>query len=58
MEVSGQLHASAALPPEKAAGIHWIDGWVGPRAGLEAVEKRKKIPSLPPSGIEPLSSGP
>jgi hypothetical protein len=22
-------------------GIHWLGGWVGPRAGLDAVEKRK-----------------
>jgi hypothetical protein len=42
MEVSGQLHASAALPPrEIAPGTHWIGGWVGPRAGLDAVVKRK-----------------
>jgi hypothetical protein len=45
MEVSSQLHAQAALPPRKRApGTHWIGGWVGPRAGLEAVVKRK-IPS-------------
>jgi hypothetical protein len=29
---------------ESAPGIHWIGGWVGPRAGLDAVMKRK-IPS-------------
>jgi hypothetical protein len=45
MEVSGQLHASAALPPRKEPpGTHWIWGWVGPRAVLNAVAKRK-IPS-------------
>jgi hypothetical protein len=26
---------------EKAHGTHWIGGWVGPRAGLDNVEKRK-----------------
>jgi hypothetical protein len=26
---------------EIALGTHWIGGWVGPRAGLDAVEKRK-----------------
>jgi hypothetical protein len=31
-------------PTEKAHGTHWIGGWVGRRAGLEAVMK-KKIPS-------------
>jgi hypothetical protein len=45
MDVSGQLHAPAALPPrERAPGTHWIGGWVGPRAILDAVVKRK-IPS-------------
>jgi hypothetical protein len=45
MEVSGQLHAPAALPPrERAPGTHWIGGWVGPRAVPDVVVKRK-IPS-------------
>jgi hypothetical protein len=44
MEVSGQLHAPGALPPgERAPGSHWIGGWIGPRAGLDAVEKRKSL---------------
>jgi hypothetical protein len=31
MEVSGQLHASAALAPRKrASGTHCIGDWVGP----------------------------
>jgi hypothetical protein len=37
MEVSGQFHAPATLPPS----TRWIGGWVGPRVGLNAVEKRK-----------------
>jgi hypothetical protein len=42
MEVSGQLHAPAALPLDKnVASTHWIGVWVGIRACLEAVEKRK-----------------
>jgi hypothetical protein len=41
MEVSGQLHALAALPPGKDPGTHWIGGWVGPRAVLDPVVKRK-----------------
>jgi hypothetical protein len=44
MEVSGQLHAPAALPQGKIHGTHWIRGWLGPRAVLDAVVKRK-IPS-------------
>jgi hypothetical protein len=45
MEVSGQFHTPAALlPRERAPGTHWIGGWVGPRASLDTVVKRK-IPS-------------
>jgi hypothetical protein len=39
-------------PSEIDPGTHWIGGWMGPRAGLDAVVKRK-IPSPPPPGIEP-----
>jgi hypothetical protein len=35
---SGQLHAPAALPPGR------IGDRVGPRAGLDAVEKQKIFP--------------
>jgi hypothetical protein len=42
MEVSGQFHAPAALHPrERTRGTHWIGGWVGPRAVLGAVVKKK-----------------
>jgi hypothetical protein len=40
MEVSGQQHALAALPSSKG---HWyllVGGWVGPRAGLDGMEKQ------------------
>jgi hypothetical protein len=44
MEVSGHLHPPAALLQRKEApGTHWIGGWVGPRAGLDDVEKGKFI---------------
>jgi hypothetical protein len=39
LEVSGQLHAPAALPPGKSPGNHFIGGWVDPRAGLDDMEK-------------------
>jgi hypothetical protein len=29
---------------ERAPGIHWIEGWVDPRADLDDVEKRKFLP--------------
>jgi hypothetical protein len=34
--MSGQLHASAALPP----GTNWIGGWADPGAGLDDVGKK------------------
>jgi hypothetical protein len=36
-------------PGERAPGTHWIGGWVGPRASLDDVEKRK---FLTPQGLE------
>jgi hypothetical protein len=51
MELSGQLHPPAALHlGEIVPGTHWIGGWVGPAAGLDAVKYRKILPML---GIEP-----
>jgi hypothetical protein len=42
MGVSGQRHAPAALYPlGKSPGTHWIGGWVGLRAGLDAGAGRK-----------------
>jgi hypothetical protein len=29
-------------PEERAPGIHWIGGWVGPRSGLNAVFRESK----------------
>jgi hypothetical protein len=40
---------------ERALGTHWTGGWVGPRAGLDAVETTKILP-LP--GIEPRPCSP
>jgi hypothetical protein len=31
-------------PIERASGTHWIGGWVGPRTGLDDVERRKILP--------------
>jgi hypothetical protein len=59
--VSGHLHAPADLPPGgKPPGTHWIGFWVGPRAGLDNVEKRKFLilPGLElrPPGRPPVAS--
>jgi len=44
MELSGQFHAPDAIHPgERALSTHWVGNWVGPRAGLYAVAKRKKF---------------
>jgi hypothetical protein len=36
--------ASRFTPGETASDTHCIKGWVGPRAGLDAMEKRKNVP--------------
>jgi hypothetical protein len=44
----GELSASRpgrSTPRERDPVTHWIGGWVGPRAGLDMVSKRK-IPTL------------
>jgi hypothetical protein len=38
---------------KRASGTHWTGRWVGPRAGLDDVEKRKFL-ALPGLEIEPL----
>jgi hypothetical protein len=52
MEVTGELHAPAALLPTKEPAVstgYWIGGRVSQRAGLIAVGREK---SLPVPGIE------
>jgi len=34
-------HPGHFTPRERAPGNHWTGGWVGPRAGLDMVVKRK-----------------
>jgi hypothetical protein len=40
-------------PGVRAPGIHWIGGWLDPRAGLDDVEKRKFL-TLPGLELQPL----
>jgi hypothetical protein len=48
--MSDKIHATAVLlPGVRAPGTHWIRGWVGPRADLDVVAKRK-IPITFPTG--------
>jgi hypothetical protein len=45
LEVSGQLHTPAALPPrKKILSTHWLEGRVGPRTNLEDIGRRKFCP--------------
>jgi hypothetical protein len=46
---------------ERAPGTHWMGGWVGPRVGLDDVEKREflTIPGLElrdPLVVQPVAS--
>jgi hypothetical protein len=49
-------HTGRFTPRERAPGTHWIEGWVGPRAGLNTVVKRKILSSCRDSN--PRSSSP
>jgi hypothetical protein len=54
--VGGEWSASRPYrltPGERARGTHWIGGWVGTRAGMDAVEKRKFL-TLPGLELRPL----
>jgi hypothetical protein len=42
MRVSGQRHTPAEIyPHERTPGMHWIEGWVGLRAGLDTEDRGK-----------------
>jgi hypothetical protein len=42
MMISYQIHGPIVLSlGEKGPGYHWIGSWVGSRASLDAVEKKK-----------------
>jgi hypothetical protein len=46
-------HPGRFTSEERAPGTHWIRGWVGPRAGLDDVKKRKFL-TLPGLELRPL----
>jgi hypothetical protein len=52
MEVSGQPHDPAALPPSS----HWVGRWVGHRVGLDAVETRQILPCRESNSGRPARS--
>jgi hypothetical protein len=51
---------SSFTPGEIAPSSHWIGGWVGLRASLDDVEKRKVLPyrdsNCDPSVVQPVAS--
>lgn len=49
MNICDQLQATATLfppPSEISPGTRWVEGWLGPRGGLAAMEKKRNLPSL------------
>jgi hypothetical protein len=50
-------HPGHFTPEEGAPSTHWIGGWVGPRASLDTVKKRKTLaPAMNQIQIPQLSS--
>jgi hypothetical protein len=47
---------SRFTPGERAPGTHWIGGWVGPRVGLDAMEKKKVCSCREPNPDSPVRS--
>ena len=56
MRVGGQRHAPAALYLRERPGTHFIEGWVGPRAGLDVCEKSRPPPGFDPRTAQPVAS--
>jgi hypothetical protein len=46
--------APASLPPGKRPGTHCVEGWVGPRAGLDGCGKSRPPPGIDPQTFQPV----
>ena len=53
MDVGGQRHDPATLPPGNIPGTHCTGGLTGPRADLDRCGK----PGFDPRTIQPVASG-
>jgi hypothetical protein len=49
----GEWSASRFTPGDRDPDTYWIWGWFGPRAGYDAVEKRKSL--APPRNLIPVT---
>jgi hypothetical protein len=58
MEVSDHIHAPAALHPGEGAPSNQCTGWMSPRAGLDATEKRRMSTITTNGGLVPWSPSP
>ena len=56
MEVSGKRYDPAALLSGRNPRAHCTGGWVGPRLGLDVMEKKNHL--LPLLGFEPPARKP
>jgi hypothetical protein len=56
MEVGGQGHTPANLPPGKNSGTHCIGGWLGPKAGLNGCGKSRLHRDSIPGAVQPVAS--
>ena len=56
MEVGGQRHVPAALPPGRRPGTHFIGGWVGSMARLDGCGKSRPPPEFYPRNVQPVAS--
>jgi hypothetical protein len=53
LALAGASRPGRFTPGKRDPGTHWIGGWVGPRTGLDDVEKRKFL-TLPGPELRPL----
>jgi hypothetical protein len=45
MDMNSQVHALVTLFPRNEPPVHFIGGWMGPRAGLDEAKRKVKIPA-------------
>jgi len=55
MGVGSQSHALTFYPREKKGGIHYVGGWVVPRACLGGCEKSRPPPEFDARTVQPVA---